>query len=120
MYSVEIEKFLKSLKQCQLDYEYHYERVHIKDKETQDLLHEIELGKFYSDRIKATPKLTKVRKERRISKDIVGNTELIVNFVNENKKLFDRMKNLLGSVRKTERSHHGRVYRAKIRKDLTI
>lgn len=120
MYSVELERFLRAIKQCELDYDYHYRTVGEKDKETQDLLHEIELGATYERRVKAVPKLTKVRKERRISKDIVENTEPIVKFMDANKKLFNMMQNLLGDVRRIEKKHSGRTYIPKIRKDLTI
>ena len=111
---------MRALKQCQLDYDWHFDNVNKKDKETQDLLHQIELGATYDERIKATPKLTQVRRERRISKDIVENTESIIKFVEENKKVINKLSQLLGDIRKVERSHHGRVYKAKIRNDLTI
>lgn len=120
VYSSELERFLKAIKQCQSDYHFHYEVVGKKDKEKCDLEHELELAKKYKDRVKAAPKLSKVLKERRVSKDIVENTEHIVRFVDENQKLFNNLKQLLGQVRKTERSHHGRVYKARVRDDLTI
>ncbi len=119
MYSKEIERFMKILKQSKADFSYHYEIVGKKDKETQDLLHELELGK-YENRSKTATKLAKVRKERRVAKDIVEITEPIVNFLNENKKLYDQLGQLLGLVRKVEKSHQGRVYKPRIRNDLTI
>lgn len=120
MYSIEIENFMKAIRQCQMDYEYYYENVGKKDREKGDLEHEILHAKYYKDRIKATPKLRKVLEERRISKDIVENTEPIVNFIKENHKVFKQMEQLLGQVRKVEKSHRGRTYRARIRDDLTI
>lgn len=119
MYSYELERFIKVLKQSQLDYQYHFENVGKKDKETQDLLHQIELGKS-SDRDKAATKLARVRKERRVSKDIVENIEPIIKYLDENKRLLSTYSQLLGQIRKAEKSHQGRVYKAKIRDDLTI
>lgn len=120
MYSIEIENFMKAVRQCQMDYEYYFENVGKKDKEKCDLEHEIELANKYKDRVKVVPKLHKILKERRISKDIVENTEPIVNFIKENHKVFKQMEQLLGQVRKVEKSHRGRTYRARIREDLTI
>lgn len=119
MYSGEIERFIKAIKQCQLDYNYHFQNVNTKDKETQDLLHELELCE-YKNKGKAATKLSKVRKERRVSKDIVENTEPIVKYINDHKKLINELSQLLGQVRKAEKSHYGRVYIARIRDDLTI
>jgi len=119
MYSEEISRFLIIMKQSQLDYNYNYENVNKKDKETQDLLHQLELGK-YKDRDKSATKLAKVRKERRIFKDIVENTEPINKYIEENKKIINGLTQLLGQVRKAEKSHEGRIYIPKIREDLTI
>jgi hypothetical protein len=119
MYFNEINRFLKAIKQSQLDYKYHYENVNIKNKETQDLLHQIELGK-YKDRDKIATKLAKVRRERRVFKDIVENTEAINKYIEENKKAINGLTQLLGQVRNAEKSHEGRTYIPKIRKDLTI
>lgn len=119
MYSEEIEQFLKMIKQCQIDYRYHYEIVGKKDKETQDLLHQLELGK-YIERQKAATKLAKVRKERRAAKNIVESIEPIMKFIAENKKVVNTLDQLLGQVRKVENIQQRRVYKAKVRNDLTI
>ena len=119
MCSTEIDRFARFVKQVQLDYQYHFENVNKKDKETQDLLHEIELGE-YKSRDKTATKLAKVRRERRVSKDIVEVIEPIIKYINENKKAFNNLSQLLGDVRKVEKSHQGRTYKAKVRTDLTI
>ena len=108
------------MKQAQLDYEWHYEIVGKKEKETGDLLHELELAKKYEDRVKAVPKLTKVRKERRVSKDIVENTEPIVDYFEVNKKFLNGLAQLLGEIRKVEKKHNGRIYKPRVRDDLSI
>lgn len=119
MYSTILEDFLKATNQCQLDYKYNYKLVNKKDKETQDLLHQLELGSS-KERSKTATKISKVRKERRIAKDIAENTEPLAKYYEENKKVFDMLKQILGQIRKAEKSHQGRVYKAKIRTDLTI
>jgi uncharacterized NAD(P)/FAD-binding protein YdhS len=119
LYSKVLEDFLRAVKQCQLDYKYNYEQVNKKDKETQDLLHQLELGKS-KERNKTATKITKVRKERRIAKDIAENTEPIAKYFEENKKAFDTLTQVLGQTRKAEKNHQGRIYKAKIRTDLTI
>jgi len=119
-YSDTLAQFLSFLRQCQKDFDYHYDRVNKKDKETQDLLHQIELGKTYQDRAKALPVLHKVRKERRESKDTVKVTTYIADFVSENSKTIRELEKLLGEIRKVEKCLKNREYKARIRKDLTI
>lgn len=120
LYSKSIEIFLNNIKECQLLYCLNYTRVNEKDKETQDLLHQIEMDSNSKNRNKAATALRKVRLQRRESKDIVERTKLIVDFATENKIIFDKMAYLLGAVRKAESSQINRHYNAKIRKDLTI
>lgn len=119
MYSKHIKEFADAIRQAQADYTYYHERVGIKDKETQDLLHQIELEKP-SERNKTATKLANVRKERREAKDMVENTADIVEFLSQNKSFLNQLGQLLGKVKKAEKSHEGRSYRARIRDDLTI
>lgn len=57
-----------------------------KNDETQDILHEIELGNTtYKERAKIATRLKNVRKERRVVKDYIEETSALIQWVNENK-----------------------------------
>jgi hypothetical protein len=119
MYSIEIERFIKFIKQCQSDYKFHYENVGKRDKDKGDLEHQLELGSA-KERGKTTTKIVKVLKERRTSKDMVELTEPIAKFADENKKTIDQLTQVLGQIRKVEKYHGDRSYKPRIRTDLTI
>ncbi len=92
------------------------------DKETQDLLHQIELGPC-KDRQKFCTQLAHVRRKRRIAKDyILIHEELISQFnTPEGKKTLRNLEQILGTMRKTEREiATQRAYRPRVRQDLTI
>lgn len=94
--------------------------MNAKDKETQDLLHKIELDGNQGHRNRAATALRIVRIERRESKDFVERNKPIVDFIADNKPTFDKMTQLLGLVRKAEQKQVGRRYIPRVRKDLTI
>lgn len=90
------------------------------DDETQDLLHEAELGKskemqgrsrFYSD-------IREIRQKRRISKDENSLLEEFYNYIQEN-KLKDSLQKIQSNAAKSYNALQLRFYKAKIRDDLT-
>ena len=87
---------------------------------TQDYLHSLELdGLNCSERSKLATKLAANRKDRRYYKDRVEELEPIVTFFadQQNKKMLDRLQQVLGQVRKQENYHKDRTYTPKILKE---
>lgn len=85
------------------------------DKITQDLLHSLELNELkYSDRAKIATQLTLNRKDRRYYKDRVEELTPIRNYISDNRKFFNELSKLLGSVRKSEKYHNNRHYKPKV------
>ena len=84
---------------------------------TQDILHKLELEKTtYAERAKLATQLMKCRQERRYYKDIFEETEMIETFLSDpqNKKVYEKLKQLLGQMRKAEKYHENRTYTVKI------
>ena len=86
-----------------------YEEVHSQDLLTNDLLHKLELGSA-KDRNKVATQIAKCRKERRYYKDQVEEVEALINWMEENKDAFNKLKQVLGKMRKAEEWHESRTY----------
>ena len=120
--SEHISNFLTFCKNVCQEYKTHYEAVNKYDYETQDVLHQLELGS-YKQRSKFANTLAKIRKDRRISKDFVDINTTIVEYMKtpEFIKVQRQLEQLLGTCRKQEAHVESqRVYRARVRNDLTI
>lgn len=108
-----ISEFLNFIAEAQSQYKFCSEEVNNQDKLTQDYLHSLELDALKRDeRSKVATKLAVNRKDRRYYKDRVEELEPIVQFFEEqqNKKMLDKMKQMLGVVRKSELYHKDRKY----------
>lgn len=71
-YSQEIENFLNFLRDCEALNHIAYDNLTKCEKEQQNLLHELELdGLNYKERAKVATKISKMRHERRASKDSI-------------------------------------------------
>lgn len=111
--SESISEFLNFTRDLQAQFDYHFNAVNDCDKATGDLKHQIELGPC-KDRNKAATALKKVLQNRRIHKDFVDvNSELVKYFKDPDFiKVYRRLEQLLGAVRKQERYVEGqREYR---------
>ena len=120
--SESISNFLTFCKTVSSDYKMHYDDVNKYDKETQDILHQFELGS-YKDRSKFATILAKVCKQRRVSKNFVDINKTIVEYITtpEFIKVQRQLEQLLGVCRKQEAYVESqRAYRARVRNDLTI
>ena len=85
------------------------------DKLTQDILHSMELGNLtYSERAKLATRLAVCRKDRRYYKDRIEELEPVREYLETNKKAYNELTRLLGTVRKIERYHSNRTYRPKV------
>lgn len=108
-----ISEFLNFTRDLQALFDFHYGAVNDCDYACGDLKHQIELGP-YKDRNKAATAFKKVLQKRRIHKDFVDiNSELVKYFKDpEFIKVYRRLEQLLGAVRKQEKYVEGqRVYR---------
>lgn len=109
-----IEAFLNFLTLCEQEYDSASREKERTEKQQQDYLHQLELDKqTYSERAKLATKLRNCRLERRQYKDILEETEPIVQFFEEpqHKKTREQLKQLLGQMRKVENYHQNRQYR---------
>ena len=113
-------EFLNFISWAQSHYKFCSDEVNNQDKLTQDYLHSLELdGLKCDERSKIATKLAVNRKDRRYYKDRVEELEPIVEFFEEqqNKKMLNKMKEVLGIVRKSELYHKDRKYVPRVLKD---
>lgn len=116
MRSEYITEFLNLIDRARDEYFVAAQKVSEENKRQQDLLHDIEFTTNSRERNKLCTKLHRSRKERRYWKDIQEETEIIAKFADDatNKGTIDRMKQMLGQLRKMERYHTDRTYTRRI------
>ena len=115
-----ISEFLNFVAETQSQYRFCSDEVNNQDKLTQDYLHSLELDDLKCDeRSKVATKLAINRKDRRYYKDRTEELEPIVEFFEEpqNKKVLDKLKQVLGVVRKSELYHKDRKYIPRVLKE---
>lgn len=115
-----ISEFLNFVAESQVQCRIYSEEVNNQDKLTQDYLHSLELdGLKRDERSKVATKLAINRKDRRYYKDRVEELTPIVEFFNDpvNKKVLDKMKQVLGETRKSEGYHSNRKYIPRVLKE---
>lgn len=118
--SEQITNFLNFITAAQSHYKFCKDEQEKQEKLTQDYLHSLELdGLNCSERSKLATKLAINRKDRRYYKDRVEELEFIVKFFEDpqNKKMLDKIKQVLGETRKAESYHKDRKYIPKILKE---
>lgn len=118
--SEQLTNFLNFISAAQSHYKFCLEEMKKQEQLTQDYLHSLELDDLKcGERSKLATKLAINRKDRRYYKDRVEELEPIINFLSEpqNKKVFDKLQQVLGVVRKQESYHKNRVYIPKVLKD---
>lgn len=112
-----IETFLNYIDEAKSCYEYSTGEMSRQDQLTQDLLHSLELDELtQNQRNSLTTKLKTNRKDRRYFKDRVEELTPIIEYLNQpgNKQAIDKLKQVLGQVRKQESYHKGRTYIPKV------
>lgn len=115
-----IAEFLNFVTEAQAKYKYYSDEVNGQDKLTQDYLHSLELdGLKYDERSKIATKLMINRKDRRYYKDWTEELEPIVTFFAEpqNKKVLDKLTQVLGQTRRMEGYHKDRSYIPRVLKE---
>lgn len=115
-----ISEFLNFVAEAQSQYRFCSEEVNNQDKLTQDYLHSLELdGLKRDERSKVATKLAINRKDRRYYRDRVEELEPVIQFFDDqqNKKMLDRLKQVLGATRKAESYHKDRKYIPRVLKE---
>ena len=115
-----ITEFLNFVAEAQVQHRLYEEEVNNQDKLTQDYLHKLELGELKCDeRSKIATKLAINRQDRRYYKDRVEEFKPIVEFFNDpiNKKVLDKLKQVLGETRRWESYHNDRKYKPRVLKE---
>ncbi len=78
---------------------------------TQDILHQLELQDHtYHEYAALSKELKQVRQERRCAKDDINALSPIVEWIEANRTFVKGLEQLLGNVRKAERSTENRIY----------
>lgn len=109
-----ISDFLDLIDQCKTDYMISDEKVAEADKASSDLTHSIEFSNNCKDRSKTATILHNVRQDRRYYKDIKEEAEVIVDYVKDHEKAMNKLKNVLGEMRKVENYHQNRTYKPRV------
>lgn len=115
-----ISEFLNFIAEAQIQYRICDEEVNNQDKLTQDYLHKLELGELKcGERSKVATKLAINRQDRRYYKDRVEEFKPIVEFFNDqqNKRVFEKLKQVLGETRRWESYHKDRKYKPRVLKE---
>lgn len=111
---------IKTLADIKKTYEYNSSFIEEKEKETQDLLHEIELGKFdYKRGNKLARALKSVRQERRKAMDENAGLKLLYDYFEE-KPIIKDLQRLQQDIAKEINKLSNRTYSPRVRDDLTI
>lgn len=101
--SQSLSDFLEFLRQSQQDYSIAADIEITKSKETQDILHKIELDDVkYHDYAKLGKALKSIRNERREAKNIQLQLSPLIGWIKENQNVVRGLERLLGEVRKAE------------------
>lgn len=109
--SEQISTFLRLIDATEQAYPYIEEQLTTQDKLTQDYLHQLELENLkYKGRAKVATQLSLTRQKRRAYKDSLEEIQPIIDYINNNKKVINDLKRLLGEVRKQEKKHTNRKY----------
>lgn len=113
-YGEQIEGFLDFMRNVKTDYNIAVSCEKDANDATQDLLHSLEIYEnTYHEYARAAKKLAQVRQERRAAKDMREQLRPIMDWLEENDRVIYGLENLLGNVRKAERSTEGRFYTPK-------
>lgn len=106
-----ISNFLKFLKDIQTEYNIATDMEEEANKETQDVLHRLELGNdSYHSMAQMSKAIKRIRLKRRKAKDAKTEAEPVIRWIKENQKIIHIFELLLGDVRKAEKANENRHY----------
>lgn len=109
--SEHISNFLEFLRNIQTDYNIAQETEKEADRETQDILHRLELGSdSYHDMARMSKTIKSVHLKRRKAKDAKTEAEPVMRWLKESPQTVRVLEQLLGEVRKAEKYNSNRHY----------
>lgn len=103
-------------------YDFCEDQLDVEQQITQDLLHAIEFSNNYKERYKYSTTLHYNRKRRRLYKDAMTVLKPIIEFIQkeENKKVLNRLSNILGEARKVKSHSVDRTYSPRVLTELGV
>ena len=111
VYSKPIEDFLNYLREAESQYSMAIADEDDCSGEMQDLLHQLELlDHTYHEYAQLAKDVAEVRKRRRKAKDTSSTLLPVLEWLDANKNCVRSLEQLLGAVRKAERSTESRIY----------
>lgn len=116
--SENLSDFLNFVDACTQEYQWACDGMEEEDKRLQDLLHEMEFAADRAERNCVATRLQTSRKQRRKMKDLMKRNEQVVKFFEDeqNRKLLNKMRQLLGRQRKEEEYLEGeRTYKPRVK-----
>ena len=106
-----IENFLNYIHEAEQLYKMSISEELEANAETQDILHSLELEEHnYHNTARLAVKLKEVRRMRREAKNLVATTTPVVEWIKNNRNVINSLEQLLGKVRKEERTIRDRFY----------
>ena len=109
-----VENFLDYLREVESQYNIAIMEQKEAELLTQDLLHKLELEDIsHHEYAYLAKELKEIRKQRRIAKDTILCTSPIIQYARDNHKVIKQLEQLLGEVRKAEKSLENRHYTPK-------
>lgn len=111
MCSEDIKRFLDGIRDSAMEMKIALEEEKETNSQTQDILHAIELEQCNLRKgTKLIKTLRNVRKNRRKAKDAIERLTPIYEWSQDNQTVIKGLENLLGKVRKIEKSQESRTY----------
>lgn len=103
-------------------YDFCEDQLDVEQQITQDLLHAIEFSNNHKERYKYSTILHYNRKRRRLYKDAMTVLKPIIEFIqkDENKKVLNRLSNILGEARKVKSHNVDRTYSPRVLTELGV
>lgn len=115
-----VEALINIVQDIKKTYEYNTSFIVEKEAETQDLLHELELGNFdYKKGNKLARELRKIRKARRQASDQNRALKFLYDYFH-GKSIIRDLRRIQQDIIKEEQKMEARVYVPRVREDLTF
>lgn len=121
MMSDNLKSVIDFFEQARKDYKYASDQLDLCDKETQDILHSLELDDLsLNEKRRMATRLSRVRKKRRENKNIIELYQPLYDFLTneQGKRTYNLLREILGKVRKTEEYHRTRTYHKKAKEEI--
>ncbi|MEY8367000.1 hypothetical protein AALA22_15320 [Anaerovoracaceae bacterium 41-7] len=109
-----IADFLDLVEQCKIEYKISDEKIGQADKASSDMIHSIEFCNDSKKRSKTATMLHNIRKDRRYYKDMNEEAAIIVDYLKDHNKAAEKLKFVLGEMRKIESYHENRTYKPRV------